>query len=512
MKIPILHILEINRQRQDYQGIPELWESIQRTKGLIHPITVSKRADGMYTLIAGGRRLAAHRHGQQTEIECNFREEMTQEDIHELELEENLRRSDITWQERCLGVAHLYDLRSHTNALQGINFTHNMCGEMLGLHRSHVRNILIVADCLRQDKDKTSYWSCESLTDAIKLKLKRQTDDYVAELTRRTIQPSASTPKIEQDSPVFDYGEDDEAQTAIYVERDEVTKRRLPLATWKNQDEARKQFESNPLNKGTYQEYYDFYHKESNAIPITSWFRNLDCRTYMKDKIEAWGEAGWCDHIITDPPYGIDMDMLEQASGGLSNIDDVENEHDEDENKGLLEQFIPLAYKSLRPGGYLAMWGDYMMWQQLYDWCISAGFKVQRWPIIWHKTGPNKNGAAYVNFTKNTELCIIARKGNATLAQTCATSVISCSNVETIDSGHAFQKPFESWAFLINKLTHANQLIYDPFAGRFSMPLAAIRLGRKVLACEKQSNHYNYGVELIKQYYTQTLDDSTTFS
>lgn len=82
------------RFREDYGAIEELAVSIQRY-GLLHPIVV----DDQLNLIAGERRLKAHKLLGITEIEVKQLKDMTPLECREIEIEENLKRKDFTWQE-----------------------------------------------------------------------------------------------------------------------------------------------------------------------------------------------------------------------------------------------------------------------------------------------------------------------------------------------------------------------------------------------------------------------------
>ena len=82
------------RFREDYGEIEELAVSIQRY-GLLHPIVVDKELN----LIAGERRLKAHKLLGLAEIEVKLLKDVTELEKREVEIEENLRRKDFNWQE-----------------------------------------------------------------------------------------------------------------------------------------------------------------------------------------------------------------------------------------------------------------------------------------------------------------------------------------------------------------------------------------------------------------------------
>lgn len=119
-------IISENRQRRNFDPtqIWELADSIE-SKGLMHPPVV--REDG--TLVAGERRLQAmkylHESGRkfkynmdelaQGVIPVTYMEELSEDLLFEAELEENLLRVDLTWQERADAIAKLHALRVKQN-------------------------------------------------------------------------------------------------------------------------------------------------------------------------------------------------------------------------------------------------------------------------------------------------------------------------------------------------------------------------------------------------------------
>lgn len=95
MKVKVRDIkIKDERFREDYGEIEELAVSIQRY-GLFHPIVV----DSEMNLVAGERRLKAHMKLGLEEIEVRQLQEISELERREIEIEENLRRKDFTWQE-----------------------------------------------------------------------------------------------------------------------------------------------------------------------------------------------------------------------------------------------------------------------------------------------------------------------------------------------------------------------------------------------------------------------------
>jgi len=114
-------IVPDNRQRKQFKetSLIELAESLQKPHGQLNPIVL--RNDER-TLICGERRLKAMEFvkrpfihdGQQLldgHIAYTTLGELTPEQLYEAELEENVQREDLTWQERVAAIAALHAFR-----------------------------------------------------------------------------------------------------------------------------------------------------------------------------------------------------------------------------------------------------------------------------------------------------------------------------------------------------------------------------------------------------------------
>lgn len=95
------------RQRRDLTDIEELAESISRI-GLIHPPVIRKNGE----LIVGERRWTAIKLLGWTHLPIQFIEDLSEHELRRVELEENIRRKDIPWQNQCLAVLEYHTLRS----------------------------------------------------------------------------------------------------------------------------------------------------------------------------------------------------------------------------------------------------------------------------------------------------------------------------------------------------------------------------------------------------------------
>ena len=95
-----------DRGRQDYGDLEEMAQSL-KAFGLIQAIVLDKENN----LIAGGRRLAAAITLSWDKILVQRKEDIDPLRLRELELEENLRRKDLTWQEKAAMIEEIHDLK-----------------------------------------------------------------------------------------------------------------------------------------------------------------------------------------------------------------------------------------------------------------------------------------------------------------------------------------------------------------------------------------------------------------
>lgn len=94
------------RVRDEYGDMQALADSI-REHGLLHPIVV----DSDYNLIAGCRRLLACERIGLKEIEAKVLEDISEKELRILELEENIRRKDLTELEKSKNLVELAEIK-----------------------------------------------------------------------------------------------------------------------------------------------------------------------------------------------------------------------------------------------------------------------------------------------------------------------------------------------------------------------------------------------------------------
>ncbi len=108
--IPLSSLTIEDRSRLDPGDLTTLVKSIKE-KGIIQPLAVTPIEKG-YRLLAGGRRAAACQAAGLTEVPVRvFDEQLSDLQVLEIELEENLLRKDLTFQESCFLKEKIHNLK-----------------------------------------------------------------------------------------------------------------------------------------------------------------------------------------------------------------------------------------------------------------------------------------------------------------------------------------------------------------------------------------------------------------
>lgn len=111
-RIPIdsIQINRDDRQRREID-VSDIIESVKR-RGVLTPICVTKSG----RLIFGERRLTAARQAGHTDILARIApDDLSEHDLQLLELEENIMRAELAWQDKALAMSRLYTLSGATS-------------------------------------------------------------------------------------------------------------------------------------------------------------------------------------------------------------------------------------------------------------------------------------------------------------------------------------------------------------------------------------------------------------
>jgi len=106
MKLKVSEVKVGHRFREVFEGMEELKASIKKY-GIIEPIVI----DETNTLIAGERRLRAHKELGLEEIEVRYMNDLDTLTKKQIELEENIQRQAFTWQEEVAAKEQIHKIK-----------------------------------------------------------------------------------------------------------------------------------------------------------------------------------------------------------------------------------------------------------------------------------------------------------------------------------------------------------------------------------------------------------------
>lgn len=135
LEVDITRVLpprENPRQHFDESALRDLAETI-RIHGILQPLTVCRREDGRFEIIAGERRLRAAKLAGATTIPVVVRDDVDPQELAELQLIENLQREDLN----PIELAQAYTHHQETFGLSQEELAHKM-----GKDRSSIANTL----------------------------------------------------------------------------------------------------------------------------------------------------------------------------------------------------------------------------------------------------------------------------------------------------------------------------------------------------------------------------------
>lgn len=191
-----------SRQREIVaENIRNLEESIA-SKGLLHAPVVNREADGTIRLIAGEHRKIAvdNLHKASRVVSYNgdlvppgqipvvFLGELTAADLLETELEENIVRAEIPWQDKTRAIAAIHELRVAANPRHTFKDTQKELAEKTGhaINSGSARTAIRNATILAQNLNRPSIQKARNATEAMGILLKEENARLEAEMIKRT--------------------------------------------------------------------------------------------------------------------------------------------------------------------------------------------------------------------------------------------------------------------------------------------------------------------------------------
>lgn len=439
--------------------------------GLIQPVVL----DSEKRLVAGGCRYTAFKLLQYEKIPYVTRSKLSASDAVLLELEENLRRKQMRWQEITLGIYSAHKKKkteaSRVQAKWGVRQT----GALLGQSHAAVADALVVAE--RLIAGDTEVLEAPTFEKAWQVLLNRKQEEAMKALAKKSGQPIIFSTAARASGPVTEESEPTSA----------VLSGQLP---GQNKQVVK------PEISGAAQE-------QVAIIDLKDIVVHTDCHSWF-----AAQAPETIDHIFTDIPYGIDMDNIDDLEG----LEVTKDEHDVEENISQMKPFLEGAWKVLREHAYCCFYYAPEHHNYLQDLAKEIGFGVQPWPNLWIKSHGIKNKHPHRTFGKSFDPIMVLWKGQPNLRKAHNRCEYTADGMmEKRMQKHPFAKPFEVNKWMLEAIAFPGQTILDPYAGCGSIARCGISLGMRVISLEKKARHIPHLQETYVTTYRNMLGEKTQF-
>ena len=226
------------------------------------------------------------------------------------------------------------------------------------------------------------------------------------------------------------------------------------------------------------------------------------------------------DCVWTDPPYLLSNDGVTCVAGQRVPV----NKGDWDRSQGIeLDHQFNLAwlgecYRVLKPAGTIWVTGTLHVYLSVGMAMMQLGFRILN-DITWEKPNPPPNLGCRC-FTHSTETVLWATKApkgsrqkytfnyqemreeNGGKQMKSVWRIPAPSKEEKRFGKHPTQKPVALIDRCIRASSNLGDLILDPFVGSGATAVAAVRVGRRFLGCEREKEY----IDLVKRRVAAELE------
>jgi ParB/RepB/Spo0J family partition protein len=424
-----------DRQRKDLGDVASLAASIA-ANGLLQPVVVTPLPDGRYKLQAGERRLRAHQHLQRETILVTLLSDLSPHQQELIELEENVRRKELTWPEYVAAVSRFVDLAEGQTAQE--------VSASLQLPSSTISKMQTVAKgLLEMPKLATaSSWSSAYTV-------------YSSELTKRS--EAIFEEAITSISSLGELAQEERQEELPFAEK-------LSHPPSVEQLEARDAIVPPPPRANEYAVHTSFL----------EW-----APTYEGKRFNL---------IHCDFPYGLNMDTANLQ--GSSTRWDLEGGRYDDSPElfdALLKTFIKHRDNFIADSAHIIFWLPFKRIHQVSRMFEACNFTVCEVPLLWHKS----DGAGIAPDVRRQprrtyEIALFATRGDRNIKKVKAASFSS----PTTKLHHLSEKPLPVVTHFLEMICDEHSEVLDPTAGSGTALEAALRLGAtRVLGLDTLHQH-----------------------
>lgn len=441
-------IIEVRRdtrqRRENMNDVEDLRDSIKAI-GIINPIVVRRVGDTI-VLVAGERRLKASLDLGLASVPIRDFADLSEEEAEIIELEENVKRKELTWRDQVRAIGRIHLLYKKNNSAWKIEQT----AEAISLHHSQLRKYLHVFDALDSGRiDRAE--SMEQAYNTLHRFSERKAESIVGDIIVNAAQIFGNVGQAISASATVAAGS---SFVATHAEPtvEPTVEAKPPAAPEKAPD---------PIFCANFHEW---------------------ARVYAGPKFSL---------IHCDFPYGNYKGG--DSMGALSGTE-VEEFYDNTESVywTLLETLTENMDRLMSYSAHLMFWFNMNFYTETVARLRRVGLTVHDHPLIWHKTGgPGGIGivpGTAVSYPRRTyDTALLAVRGNRPLAKPGHNSYAAPTVGNKI---HPSQKPEPMLRFFLQMLVDETTTMLDPTCGSGAALRAAEDLGARAIV----------GLELDPEY------------
>lgn len=418
--IPTDSIQVPERQRTELGDISELADSISRY-GQLHPIVCRRNNE----LVAGERRLRACKE-LQVPVRVVYIDELDDHEVRAVELEENVRRLNMTWEERARAIVNYHSFRKNVDP----EWTQEMTSDALGLPRKGILKATAVVEAI--DSGWTSLSECQNISTAynmVKRKEAKALDDELASFLEAEEQEEGEqTQNAERKGSLNEFFE----------------KMDLPEETFEPQAPVQEAY----IEKDYFVKFYHEQKRRFNVLHIDFPFG------ISQHESKQSGSARWGKEMYEDSEHMFSMLCMQMR--------EAIEEHD-----------------LLMDTAHMIFWYPAAKYAQAVEAIESFGFKVNPTPNIWFKsdsTGilPDPNRGPRQVY----EPCLLASRGDRKIVR--AVNNVIAHPASRHKSLHPSEKPISVVEHFLRMVVDEYARVLDPTCGSGTAVAAAYRLGAKL--------------------------------
>jgi site-specific DNA-methyltransferase (adenine-specific) len=208
-----------------------------------------------------------------------------------------------------------------------------------------------------------------------------------------------------------------------------------------------------------------------------------DCMDFMRGM-----DAESVDAVITDPPYGINLntDNSRFSGGTAGNMAKRGNGVGSAKGKRIQNDDKPFD-----PSFLLSYGKEQIIW----GWNNFANKLPNGTCLVWIK----RNEYAYGSFLSDAETAFFS-KGHGVYCKKDLSN-----NAIANERAHPTQKPLSLMKWCVNLCSKEGDTIFDPFMGSGTTGVACMQLGRKFIGCELDAGYFAIAEKRIKAAASQEI-------